>query len=178
MIDFLVEGYVAEIYLAPPEEVPHLLGVKMAGGRSQPCRETVGFMIRDGGSNVSNLPPPRGGGRKREGQSITTGEPPRKTVSNPPPSARYVLSPSGLSFVQSFRHSQKFPQVTSSETAYGGPSSRGFAFQYVLPTLSSAQTTPHTTYNPCNRVQVLKVIDLRPASGRTDSLQTSLCEAA
>ena len=88
-----------------------------------------------------------GGAKKRGGQNLTR-RPPTKN-SFQPPSPRYVLPPPyPISLSKSLRNSQNFPQLTSSETIFGGsrkavsdgPSSRGFAFRYVLPPpFSSAQ---------------------------------------
>ena len=91
----------------------------------------------------------RGGGKKGGGTS--RGDPPRQTVPNPLTSVRFQTfgmfsnfcppNPLSISLSRSLRNSQNFHQPTSSETAFGGsrkmvsdgPSSQGFAFQYVLP---------------------------------------------
>ena len=82
-----------------------------------------------------------GGAKKRVGQNLTRRPPTENSFR--PPSPRYVLPPPpyGISLSKSLRSAQNFSQLTSSETAFGGsqkivsdgPSSRGFAFRYVLP---------------------------------------------
>ena len=65
---------------------------------------------------------------------------------SPPPSPRYVFfapPPYSFSLSKLFRIDRNFPQLTSSETAFGGsrkmvwdgPSARGSAFRYVSPPL-------------------------------------------
>ena len=85
---------------------------------------------------------PKGGTKKEGGGKTSRGDPPRKTVSDPPHLSTFCPpSPHGISLSKSLRRAQNFPQLTTSETAFGGsqkivsdgPSSRGFAFRYVLP---------------------------------------------
>ena len=87
---------------------------------------------------------PKGGGQKEGGAKPHEETPQRKTVSPTPlTSVRFAPPPPpyGISLSKSLRSAQNFPQLTSSETAFGGsqkivsdgPSSRGFAFRYVLP---------------------------------------------
>ena len=79
----------------------------------------------------------RGGGKKTGGAK--PGDPRRKTVSDLPTSVRFATSPPPYSISLLSNSLQDFPQVTS-ERAFGGspkvassgPSSRGFAFWYVL----------------------------------------------
>ena len=89
----------------------------------------------------------RGGGKKEGGGRTSWGDPPWKTVSDPPHLGTFC-PPYSISLSKSLRNAQNFPQLTSSETIFGGsrkmvsdrPSSRGFAFRYVLPPpFSSAQ---------------------------------------
>ena len=91
----------------------------------------------------------KGGGEKEGGQNLTRRPPAENSFR--PPLPRYVLPPPySISLNKSLRKLQNFPQLTTSETAFGGsrkmvsdgPSSRGFAFRYVLPPpplVSSAQ---------------------------------------
>ena len=66
---------------------------------------------------------------------------PWKTVSDPTHLGTFCPPPYSISLSKSLRNAQNFPQLTSSETIFGGsrkmvsdrPSSRGFAFRYVLP---------------------------------------------
>ena len=84
----------------------------------------------------------KGGGEKKRGGQNLTRRPPTENGFRPP-SPQYVLPPPpyAISLSKSLRNSQNFPQLTSSETVFGGsrkmvfdgPSSRGFAFRYVLP---------------------------------------------
>ena len=84
------------------------------------------------------------GGQKRGGGKTSRGEPPHgKRFPTPLTSVRFAppppLMPSLLG--SPLEISRIFPQLTTSETVFGGsqkivsdgPSSRGFAFRYVLP---------------------------------------------
>ena len=84
---------------------------------------------------------PKGGGaKKRGGQNLTRRPPHEKQFPIPLTSVRFA-PPYPIPLSKSLRNSQNFPQLTSSETIFGGsrkavsdgPSSRGFAFWYVLP---------------------------------------------
>ena len=87
-----------------------------------------------------------GGGQKKRGGGAKPHEetPHRKQFPTPLTSVRFAPPPPySISLSKSLRKSQNSPQLTSSETAFGGsrkmvsdgPSSRGFAFRYVLPPL-------------------------------------------
>ena len=96
---------------------------------------------------------PKGGGQKEGGGAKPHEETPRgKQFPTPLTSVRFAPPPPHpISLSKSLTNSQNFPQVTSSEGIFGwsrkmvsdGPSSRGFAFRYVLPPpFSSAQVGP------------------------------------
>ena len=80
------------------------------------------------------------GGQKRGGAKPHEETPHRNQFPTPLTSVRFA-PPYSISLSKSLRNSRNFPQVTSSETIFGGsrkwasdgPSSRGFAFRYVLP---------------------------------------------
>ena len=81
----------------------------------------------------------RGGGQKSGGGKTS---PHRKQFPTPLTSVRFAPPPPHpISLIKSLRNPHNFPQVTSSKTIFGGspkmvskgPSSRGFAFRYVLP---------------------------------------------
>ena len=82
----------------------------------------------------------KGGGKKEGGAKPHEETPHGKQFPTPLTSVRFAPS-YGISLSKSLRNPQNFPQVTSSETVFGGPqkivsdgpSSRGFAFRYVLP---------------------------------------------
>ena len=92
----------------------------------------------------------KGGGKKEGGGKTSRGDPPRKTVSDPHHLGTFCPPPYGICLSKSLRSAQNFPQLTSSETAFGGsqkivsdgPSSRGFAFRYVLPPPPLALPSP------------------------------------
>ena len=81
------------------------------------------------------------GGGKKEGVAKPHEETPHKKQFPTPLTSVRFAPPYGISLSKSLRSAQNFPQLTSSETAFGGsqkivsdgPSSRGFAFRYVLP---------------------------------------------
>ena len=90
---------------------------------------------------------PKGGAKRRGGQNLTR-RPPVENSFRPPLTSVRFAPPYPISLSKSLRSAQNFPQLTSSETIFGGsrkaasdgPSSRGFAFRYVLPPpFSSAQ---------------------------------------
>ena len=96
------------------------------------------FFIVGGGKHTRER---RRGGQKSRGGKTSRGDPPHgKQFPTPLTSVRFA-PPYSISLSKSFRNAQNLPQLTSSETAFGGsqkvvsdgPSSRGFAFRYVLP---------------------------------------------
>ena len=89
----------------------------------------------------------RGGGGAKPHEETPHG----KQFPTPLTSVRFA-PPYSISLSKSLSNAQNFPQLTSSETAFGGsrkmvsdgPSSRGFAFRYVSPPpFSSAQVFPY-----------------------------------
>ena len=82
----------------------------------------------------------KGGGKKEGGAKPHEETPHGKRFPTPLTSVRFA-PPFPISLSKPLRNSQNFPQLTSSETIFGGsrkavsdgPSSRGFAFRYVLP---------------------------------------------
>ena len=82
----------------------------------------------------------RGGQKSGGGAKPHEETPHEKQFPTPLTSVRFA-PPYPISLSKSLRNSQNFPQLTSSETIFGGsrkavsdgPSSRGFAFRYVLP---------------------------------------------
>ena len=120
------------------------------------------------------------GGKKRGGGGGKTSRGPHTENSFRRPSRRYVfpLPPYGISLNKSLRGAQNFPQLTS-ETAFGGsqkmvsdgPSSRGFAFRYVLP------PPPSSSAQICFAVHCLSVrSDRQPylVEGRPNCARQSL----
>ena len=81
--------------------------------------QTKQVCVRRGAQQPENA---KGGGKTAGGGGKTSrGEPPRKTVSDPPPSPRYVPSPPNvISLIKSLTNTQNFPQVTPSKTVFGG----------------------------------------------------------
>ena len=79
----------------------------------------------------------RGGGGAKPHEETPHG----KQCPTPLTLVHFAPSLFSISLIKSLRNPQNVPQVTSSETVFGGPpkmvsegpSSRGFAFQYVLP---------------------------------------------
>ena len=81
------------------------------------------------------------GGKKWGGGQNLTRRPPTKNSFQPPHLGTFPPLPYPIFLSKSLRNSLNFPQLTSSETIFGGsrkavsdgPSSRGFPFRYVLP---------------------------------------------
>ena len=134
------------------------------GGRGQ--KEGGGGKKKGGGGNAKpqetlrkqfptplSAPPPRlllgsfsffqrkGGGKEGGKRRTSRGDPPQKAVSDPPSASPPLPRP--FLFSKSLRDSQRFAQVTSSQTAFGGfpkmgskgPSSRGLALRCISPPL-------------------------------------------
>ena len=89
------------------------------GSEKRRTRQRRRLLLRCGRPQPQRTP--KGGAKKRGGGKTSRGDPPRKTVSDPPHLGTFCPPPPmAFLLVSPLEVPQNFPQLTSSETAFGG----------------------------------------------------------
>ena len=102
-----------------------------------------------------------GGGAKKRGGQNQTRRPPTQNSFRPPHLGTFCPLPHSISLSKSLRNSQNFPQLTSSETAFGGSRKSGFRRAILARFCFSVRSPPPLAMSQEIALRLLDVSEFR-----------------